>query len=180
MPRTRFDWIVVTLVVALLGTAWIGLSRVPADDINPNGRPPAPQIGHPAPDFTLTTPDGETVSLGDLRGQAVLVNFWATWCGPCRVEMPDIQSVYDRYGDEGLVVLAVNDAEPEALINSYVDELDLTFTILMDPTRDVQRVYQVRAFPTSYFIDRDGIIQDAIFGSMTRPVIEDRVEQIVR
>jgi len=180
MPNTRFDWIVVTVVVALLGTAWIGLSRVPAKGINPNGRPPAPQIGHPAPDFTLTTLDGDTVSLGDLRGQVVLINFWATWCGPCRAEMPDIESVYNQYRDEGFVVLAVNDAEPEQIASAYVDELGLTFPVVMDPAREAQRLYQVRAFPTSFFIDEDGVIQEAIFGSMTRPVIQDRVADLVR
>jgi peroxiredoxin len=168
------------MVVALLGTAWIGVSRVPAEDINPSGRPPAPQIGHPAPDFTLTTLEGETVTLSDLRGQAVLINFWATWCGPCRIEMPDIESVYDQYADEGFVVLAVNDAEPAGLVSAYVTDLGLSFPIVMDPTRDVQHLYQVRAFPTSYFIDRDGVVQEAIFGSMTRPVIEDRVEDLMR
>jgi peroxiredoxin len=180
MPKTRFDWIVVTIVVALLGAAWIGVSRVSAEDINPTGRPPAPQIGHPAPEFTLTTPEGDTVSLSDFRGQAVLLNFWATWCGPCRVEMPDIESVYNQYSDEGFVVLAVNDGEPPGLVSAFVNELGLSFPILMDPSWEVQQTYQVRAFPTTYYIDREGIIQEAIFGSMTRPVIEDRVKQIMR
>lgn len=180
MPRTRFDWIVLTVVVTLLGAAWIGVTRVPEEEINPVGRPPAAQIGHPAPDFTLTTLDGEAVSLSDLRGQAVLINFWATWCGPCRVEMPDIESVYNQYRDDGLVVLAVNDAEPDGLVSGYVNDLGLSFPIGMDPSREVQRLYQVRAFPSSYFIDREGVIQEAIFGSMTRPVIEDRVKDIVR
>ena len=179
MPNSRFDWIIVTIVVAVLGVAWIGVSRVSAEAINPNGRPPAPQIGHPAPDFTLTTLDGETVQLSDLRGQAVIINFWATWCGPCLREMPDIQTVADKYEDD-LLVLAVNDAEPEGLVSSYITDLSLRFDILMDPTRDVQRLYQVRAFPTTFFIDKDGIVSDAVFGSMTRPIIENRVSAIVR
>jgi cytochrome c biogenesis protein CcmG/thiol:disulfide interchange protein DsbE len=180
MPKTRFDWTVITILAALLGTAWIHISRVPPEGAVAADRPPAPQVGHPAPDFTLTTIEGERISLEDLRGQAVLINFWATWCGPCAAEMPDIQDVYEAYAEDGFVVLAIDDAESERIVQAYVDDLGLTFPIAIDVARDVQLSYQVRAMPTSYFIDKDGIVRQVVFGSMTRPVIEDNVEEMVR
>lgn len=179
MPKTRFDWVVVTIVVALLGTAWISFSRVSPADANPNGRPPAPQTGHPAPDFTLTTLDGEEITLRELRGNPVVINFWGTWCGPCRAEMPAIEAVYNQYRDEGLVVLAINDAEPPNLVNAFVTDLGLTFPIVMDPQREVQFLYMVRAFPSTYFVDREGVIQRAVYGSMTQPVIDGHVREII-
>lgn len=114
-----------------VGAVLIWLGRVdtptPVSDI-----PPAPRPGAPAPDFELPTLNGELIRLEDLRGQAVVVNLWATWCPPCRAEMPDMQRVYDEYRDDGLVILAINQREAPAEVQTFVDELGLTFPILMD------------------------------------------------
>jgi peroxiredoxin len=165
-----------TLLTAL-GIAWITLSRVPVDlALARNQRPPSPQAGFAAPDFTLETLEGETVSLAELRGQAILVNFWATWCPPCRAEMPAIQQVYDKYRDRGFTVLAVDLQESPAAVSAFAQELGLTFPILIDPDGGVFMRYRVTSLPTTFFLDRAGIIQEVtIGGPMTEAFIESQV-----
>lgn len=119
---------------------------------------PAPSIGLAAPNFELEMLDGQRAHLADFQGKPVLLNFWATWCGPCRVEMPFFQERYDLHQDD-FTILAINNAEPPALVQEYVEELGLTFLILLDPEAAVQRQYLVRGYPTSVFIDADGIIR---------------------
>ncbi len=97
MPRRRFDWIILSIVVAVLGAAWVGVNRVEASAAGAAGGPPSAEIGRPAPDFALTTTGGETVHLSDYRGQAVVLNFWATWCPPCRAEIPGMQAASAAY-----------------------------------------------------------------------------------
>ncbi|MBI3361104.1 MAG: redoxin domain-containing protein, partial [Chloroflexi bacterium] len=98
MPRTRFDWIVLTIVFVLVGGAWTLTSRVPAEAINPAGKPPAPQVGYLAPDFTAKTLTGKTFTLREARGTPVVLNFWATWCPPCRAEIPHFESIWKERG----------------------------------------------------------------------------------
>lgn len=131
---------------------------------------PAPEVGAVAPDFTLQTLDRRTLSLSGLRGQVVLINFWATWCGPCKLEMPAIQ---ERYNDGGFEVLAVNFDEPAELIEPFVAELGLTFPILLDPGGMVQELYRIRGYPTSFFVDADGLIRFMHIGEMTPEIIDD-------
>jgi len=123
-----------------------------------NSQPVIPEVNKAAPDFALTTISGESVRLSELRGRIVALNFWATWCGPCRLEMPLLQSYADRYPGE-LTVLAINDAEPVEKVRLYVDDLGLSFPILLDEIEAVTRLYRVRGFPTTVFIDRDGKIR---------------------
>ena len=114
-------------------------------------------MGEPAPDFALRSLDGQTIRLSELRGRTVLVNFWATWCGPCRAEMPDLQAVYDEH-KENLVVLAVNVEgtnldEARRLARDFRDELGLTFPIVLDsPDGDVFAQYKLRGLPDSFFV----------------------------
>jgi peroxiredoxin len=139
-----------------------------------------PQAGFSAPDFTLETLQGETISLSDLRGQAVLVNFWATWCPPCRAEMPAIQQVYEKYRDQGFTVLAVDLQESPAQVNNFAEELGLTFPILIDPDASVFIRYRVTGLPSTFFVDRAGIIQEVtIGGPMTEAFIESQVSSLV-
>lgn len=136
---------------------------------------PVPEVGAPAPDFTLQTPQGESVSLSDLRGQVVLINFWATWCAPCRVEMPAIQARYNR---GGFTVLAIDFDESADLVQAFVDELGLTFTVLLDPGGDVQNLYRVRGYPTSFFVDADGIIRVFHIGDMSESELDAYLVQL--
>jgi peroxiredoxin len=170
------------IAVLILGLAWIFIN---ADKTGTSaaGKIPAPQQGFLAPDFELQTITGETVKLSDLRGQAVLVNLWATWCPPCRAEMPAIERVYNEYKDEGLVVLAINMTyqDDPSNISPFINEYGLTFPILLDETGDMAHAYQLRSLPSSYFIGRDGIIHEVVIGGpMAEALLRTRVEEILR
>jgi thiol-disulfide isomerase/thioredoxin len=125
-----------------------------------------PAVDAPAPNFKLTSLSGEKIDIDDYHGRIVLLNFWATWCAPCRLEMPAFQSLSEQLADE-LVVVAVNNAEAPSDVQSFVDELNLSFEILLDPEAEVQRLYKVRGFPTTFFIDPKGIIRIQHIGLLT-------------
>lgn len=118
-------------------------------------------------DFTATTLQGNTVQLSDYRGQVVLVNFWATWCPPCRAEMPTIQAAYDHYGDQGFTVLAVNNGETSEQIVPFASYFRLDFPILLDTNRSVQESFGIRSYPTSIFFDGSGEMYATHTGMVT-------------
>jgi peroxiredoxin len=133
------------------------------------------RAGSPAPDFTLFDLAGDPVSLSQQRGKVVLINFWTSWCGPCRNEMPALQAAYDELGDQGLVVLGVNwtkvDTAREA--RAFVQELDLTFPILLDTEGQVSEdLYQVLGLPTSFLVGRDGTILSVRIGELDLQTLE--------
>jgi len=168
--------------ILILGLAWIFVS---ADKTGAStaGHIPAPQQGFLAPDFELRTIEGENVKLSDLRGQAVLVNLWATWCPPCRAEMPAIEKIYKEYKDEGLVVLGVNMTYQDTFSNvaPFIDEYGLSFPVLLDETGTVGTAYQLRSLPSSFFVDRDGIISEVVIGGpMAEALLRTRVEEILK
>ncbi|MCL4507319.1 MAG: TlpA family protein disulfide reductase [Chloroflexi bacterium] len=129
-----------------------------------------PKVGSLAPDFTLRTIDGVTVTLNALRGHPVMINFWASWCVACRAEAPELQKVYVEYADRGLVVLGVNITPQDTLAaaQAYVNEFKLTFPIPMDEKGDAMAAYHVPGLPTSFFIDPNGVIRDFVVGQMDR------------
>jgi len=128
---------------------------------------PAPVTGAPAPDFTLASLAGGQVKLSSLKGQVVLVNFWATWCIPCRAEMPAIQQAYNARKGQGFTVLAVNLNESRQDIQTYVDTLNVSFPVLLDAGDSISTLYRVRGYPTSLFIDRSGTVAIENVGMMT-------------
>lgn len=162
MQSTRRIWFAGILA---LGLVWIWLS---ADrlGVSTNGLIPAPQKGFLAPDFTLQTLDGKTVALSDLRGQAVIVNLWASWCGPCRLEMPAFKKVYAEYKDRDLVILAVNSTSQDTVsaVSKFMDEYQLPFPVLLDTDGTVSRLYRLSALPSTFFIGRDGVITKVVIG----------------
>jgi cytochrome c biogenesis protein CcmG/thiol:disulfide interchange protein DsbE len=163
-------------LILILSVAWIAVSRVSPDAAQAISEKALPLPGHRAPDFTLPSLAGEPVTLSDLQGQVVLVNIWATWCPPCRDEMPAIEAVYQRYGNRGFTVLAVNQMEPQAAVADFVQELGLTFPIVLDGRGSVSQLYRVRALPTTFFIGRDGMIRDMLIGGpMGEAFIESKV-----
>lgn len=130
------------------------------------GAPTGSRVGEFAPDFTLEQVAGGEVSLSRFRGQPVLVNFWATWCGFCVAEMPLIQANYLEHADR-LVVLAIDEGEAPAAVSDFVRQEGYTFPVLLDPARSAGRLYRVNAYPISYFIDVDGIIRYIVEGRMS-------------
>jgi peroxiredoxin len=143
---------------------------------SPNGA--VLQAGAAAPNFSYTLPDGTTRRLSDLRGQKVLVNFWATWCPPCRAEMPDMQQAFVRHQDEGFVVLAVNSGETQAEVEAFADEFALGFPLIVNQSNDIGAGYAARNLPTSYFINTDGTIHTVQRGLMTTEFIEQHLEEM--
>jgi len=122
---------------------------------------PRPEVGHPAPDFSLPGLDGKAVRLAEFRGKkAVFINFWATWCAPCRLEMPTMEKAYQKYKGKGLEILAVSvDAGSKNAVKNFMDELRLTFPALLDPKMEVLGLYRFFAIPASLLIDKQGIIR---------------------
>lgn len=165
-----------TAVGVLLGAAlglvlWRG---IPDDLVLPEpslGAPSftpvvAPLAGSRAPEFSARTLDGALVRLSELRGRAVVLNFWATWCQPCRAEMPLLDDRSRTLAERGLVVLGANFDEPEEDVRAFRDELGLTFPLLLDPGGEIQSLYRVIGYPTTYFIDADGMIRAVHLGVM--------------
>jgi peroxiredoxin len=125
--------------------------------------------GHPAPDFTLKTQAGDRVRLSDLRGQPVLVNFWASWCKPCEAEMPYIVAAYDSLRDRGLTVLAVNlsDQERSKDVRRFVDSFKLAFPVLLDEQGQVRELYELATVPTTVFVDSGGVVRRLVLGPLS-------------
>ncbi|MGH2626945.1 MAG: TlpA family protein disulfide reductase [Anaerolineales bacterium] len=138
-------------------------------------------VGAPAPDFGLRTLVGDSVRLSALRGRPVLVNFWASWCDPCRSEMPEIAAAYARHRETGLEVLAVNlrDQERERDVRRFVAELALPFPVLLDDKGRTRRRYRLGAIPTSVFIDTAGVIRVVHPGPMTAEVLNRALDEIL-
>jgi len=138
------------------------------------------EVGKLAPDFQLQNLDGQTVSLGNLRGKPVLINFWATWCPPCRSEMPYIQEIYDEWSDKELVVLAINIGESSSKAEGFMQSYNLSFTVLLDTKQAIAQKYNIQYIPTTFFIDKDGIIQDKVIGPFqNKTQIENRLSKII-
>ncbi|ETI70281.1 TlpA disulfide reductase family protein [Neobacillus vireti] len=133
-------------------------------------------IGIKAPDFELKTLTGETVKLSNLKGKKVMLNFWATWCGPCKAEMPEMEQFSKQIGDD-IVILAVN-IDPQLDVKGFVDENKITFPILLDTDDKVNETYQIMAIPTTYFIDSKGIIQNKYPGTMKLNIMEEYTKKL--
>lgn|GEM_PF-132445 len=162
---------------------WQGAFRVDAlaaevPWVEAQGTAAAAELGRMAPDFALYDADGRVVQLSDYRGEkAVFVNFWATWCPPCLREMPAMQALYDRRGDE-VVILAVNYRETRSQVTAFMDDLDLHFPALLDVQGDVALRYGVWSYPTSVFIDKDGVVRGRFVGELSPELMEQFVDAI--
>jgi peroxiredoxin len=135
------------------------------------------EIGSPAPEFQLLNTDGEPVSLTSHRGSVVLLNFWATWCAPCRIEMPLLQETYETYQGQELVVLGIDFDEPAEQVAEFGTELGLSFPLLLDPGGEVQSLYRVRGYPTTVVLDRTGKISAYHIGILAESQLSDYLSQ---
>ena len=129
-------------------------------------RKPRPDLEQQAPGFTLVDLHGKWISLAEYKGKVVLLNFWATWCGPCRVEMPGMETVYRELKDEGFEILAISsDPQGTVITRPFSESHNLTFPILHDAEYDVSGMYGVRTLPMSFLIDRNGTLRHRVFGA---------------
>ncbi len=136
------------------------------------------EVGELAPEIDLLDIEGNTQKLSELRGKKVLLNFWASWCGPCEIEMPHMEKLYQKYKDEGFAVFAVNMSQSERNdkdAEKFVKRHELTFPIPMDTDGIVSRDYDVVGYPTSYFIDSDGVIRHIVLGTLDEEYLENQI-----
>lgn len=165
-------------VIIALGAVWTWVNRLPEIAATPTLA--QPHTGFAAPNFTLTSTTGEPFTLADLRGKVVLINFWATWCPPCRAEMPAIDAAYRASKDAGFIVLAVDQMESADIVNAFRAKYNLSFPLLLDSDGSINRQYLVSALPTSFFVDRKGVIRDMMIGgSMSREFIEGKIKMLL-
>ncbi len=159
----RQQWSVVLGVVLLLAVTLAAATHFLGDELFPV------EVGSKAPPIDAQTIDGtkRTKTLADYKGKIVLVNLWATWCAPCRDEMPSMEKLYKEFGPQGLEIVAVSVDNPgtEETIRTFAKELGLTFEILHDPAKEVARRYQVTGYPESFVIGREGIIRRKVFAA---------------
>ena len=170
------QWLIVGGVLVLLTAgAVLGLKLTP--DLFPV------EVGSRAPQFhAVALATGDTVTLDRYKGQVVLLNIWATWCEPCRVEMPSIERLYRQFGPQGLKVVAVSiDVADPAVVRRFQQEYGLTFEILQDRTRKIERIYQTTGVPETFVLSKDGIIvkKSAIAHSWDSPIDQDLIRRLL-
>ncbi len=160
--------------LGLAGFLVLLLLMIPRSDANTSLA-----IGEAAPDFELETLEGERVRLSELKGEPVVVNFWASWCTPCRKEMPEFQQIADKYGEHGVRVFGINVGESEVAVADFRERVGVSFPILIDKDETVQSDYRILPLPATFFIDRDGIIRGVYQFQMSYPQMEAEVTRLL-
>jgi len=159
----------------------------------PPGMDVGTEEGRLAPNFLLETLDGKEMRLNDLRGQAVVINFWATWCRPCRKEIPELVAAYNSYRERGLVILGVNLQEGKGIVRPFAEDFGMNFPILIDRDGEVGDEYRILGLPTTYFVDRGGVVRSVftgpfiergqgsnVQGAIEENELQKRIEQILK
>lgn len=160
------------IVILALGLLMMGCSS--------KSEPEVAQVGGISPDFKLQSLDGQSVSLSDFKGKPILINFWASWCGPCGYEMPYLQEVYEEWSDKEVVLLAINIGDSSSTVEKFMQDHNLSFPVLLDTKQIVSQKYNIMALPTTFFIGKDGVIQEKIMGAFpNKEEIENRLAKIV-
>jgi peroxiredoxin len=176
--RSLFFWALVVLSLAAIALG-LWLWRSDRNKIASESRPTA-GAARPAPDFALKTLDGSQIRLSDLRGKTVLLNFWATWCPPCKAEMPDLNALHREYGEaRQFTVLGIDDEEGQAEVAAFARQNGIAFPLAMDSDGAVtSNRYSVRGLPTSLIIDRDGNIRDTWTGRISKEAMLARLKRV--
>lgn len=136
------------------------------------------KAGDQAPNFQLTTLDGETVLLSDYRGKGVFLNFWATYCPPCKTEMPFMENQYEKFKEKGVEILAVNVGEPALTAETFVDRYELSFPVPLDEREEVYKAYGVKPIPATFLIDKNGKVIDRVTKGLTEQEIAEMMARI--
>jgi len=169
-PRKKQAVAGLVIAAGILLVAWLVAGRAGLSDVGKGGINTTllPKVGEVAPDFIAVSPQGEIVHLSDYRGQPVWLNFWGSWCPPCRAEMPDIQTAYEQLQPQGLTLLAVSLGDKPSEAVNFAQLNGVTFTILLDPDRTLTSpTYPIYNFPTHIFIDKDGIVRKIVLSEMS-------------
>ncbi|GAB4438046.1 MAG: hypothetical protein Kow00120_05520 [Anaerolineae bacterium] len=164
-------WGWVAIGVALIFFAIVAVALIQANQSRPTG-------GNLAHDFTLETLDGETIRLSDLRGQVVLINFWASWCEPCKEEAPLLEAFWQEYKDKGVMFIGIDWVDPENLARAYLEEFGLTFPNGRDLEQRIGDMYKVDGVPETYLIDQDGYIDRFYYGPIDFDDLRVRLERL--
>jgi len=205
LRRVVYPLVVVGAIVAAIwwlgyrdsgGVSTSGARYGPVDipaALNSPGPAIEPEEGNLAPDFVLESLNGREMRLSDLRGKAVVINFWATWCQPCRKEIPNLIEAYHKYRERGLLILGVNLQEGKSIIEPFADDFGMDFPILLDRTGSVADEYRLLGLPTTFFIDRRGVVQSRFTGPFLEKAngtnvsdaidvseLQKRIEEILR
>lgn len=162
----------VILLVILVAIGWTIYSAVTKD------KQPQLATGKPAPDFIAKDLTGKEYRLSELKGKGVILNFWGTWCEPCRDEMPALQEMSETLKNQGVLVLGVNNGESDVTVQAFVKQYGLTFPILLDKRLDISKAYQVVNLPTTYFIKHDGTLAMRVIGPLNVNTILDNAKKI--
>ena len=162
MGRQASMFFLLVVILSMVFTGLVGCSSAVAT---------APEVGKTAPDFDYPDTDGKTVSLSDLTGKVVVINFWATWCGPCRQEMPILDTLAkdEEKAAQGLVLLIINIGETYDVVQTYMESYGYSFPVIIDTTSTIASKYNIRYIPTTFFIDRGGIIRNIKPGAFSSP-----------
>ena len=145
---------------------------------NPQVNGPA-RIGQAIPDFSLIDLDGNPVRVSDYTGRPLLINAWATWCPPCRAEMPDLHAFYQAHQEEGFAILAVNAGETQTPVQDFISQMGFTFPVLLDPGQNVLSQLGINSYPTSILVNQNGIVEDIHIGMLTAEMLESKISPLL-
>jgi len=173
-------WATFSLIVLGLGGIWIWMSRSSAQETT-GGMIPAPHPGFLMPDFSLEDLDGNEIDVSVYQGSPLVLNYWASWCGPCRAEMPALERIHAEYAKDGLVILGINGTNQDNLksVVEFIKQYQLTFPVLLDQNGHVGRLYQIQSLPTTFFINPDGTIADLVTGGMSETLIRSKINDLL-
>jgi len=154
-------------LIALLGWGLVQASKTPLEE-------------GMAPDFTLTSFDGRTYTLSDLRGQVVIINFWASWCPPCREEAAYLESTWRKYKDQGVIFIGVDYADAEKPALEYIDEFDITYFNGPDLGTRISQQYNIKGVPETYYVAKDGTLRGNHIGPLFSPELDNRIDELLK